>query len=248
MFQAWQVKDKTIMTLVGFSILAATIALSVAPAHAQKKAAAKAAKVKKPWVKICRGDKKKKVCTIRIDEVDPLSLSPYSPILMEYANGKPTILKVTLPHTWPIGVTLTNNKTKKEKKTIQPLDVIWDIQKNAFIQLGEKGKKTVMKFDQCNNFGCIAYVKMSDALLGAMKKAKLIIVAGNSKRLGKPHGMSFPMGDFAKSYDGDELDEKIYAKALNKKVVTMRKKRISFMKKRQQAMLAARKKSKEKKK
>ncbi len=245
MFQARQTKNKTLATLIGFSILAATMTVLVAPAQAQKKTQKKAAtKVKKPWVKICRGSKEKKACTIRIDEVDPLSLTPYSPILMEYFKGKPTILKITLPHTWAIGVTLTNNKTKKEKKIVQPLDVIWDIQKNAFIQIGDKGKKTVLKFDQCNNFGCIAMVKMSDGLLASMKKGKKIIVAGTSKRLGKPHGMSFPLSDFSKSYDGDELDEKIYAKALNKKVITMRKKRISFMKKRQKAMVAAQKKAK----
>ena len=239
MFYARQVKDKKLRSLGTSATLAAALILIGTPAAHAKKKAAPAAKVQKPWVKICRGEKTKKACTIRIDEVDRISLKPYSPILLEHFKGSPTMLKVTLPHTWPIGVTLTNNKTKKEAKSIQPLDVVWDIQKNAFIQVGEKGKKIVLKFDQCNNFGCMAAIKASKALIDSMKKGKSIIVAGYSKRLKKPHGMTFPLGDFGKSYDGDELDEKIYAKALGKKVNTLRKKRYDFMKKRQAAMKAA---------
>ncbi len=228
-----------------FAMITAALVLSGTPAHAKKGKGA--TKIQKPWVKICRGAKDKKACTIRIDEVDRISLKPYSPILMEYFKGKPTMLKVTLPHVWPIGVTLTNNKTKKEIKSIQPLDVVWDIQKNAFIQVGDKGKKIPVKFDQCNGFGCIAAIKMTDGLLSSMKKGKKIIVAGYSKRLGKEHGMSFPLGDFAASYDGSELDEKIYAKALNKKVITLRKKRYEFMKKRQAAIKKAQEAAKKKK-
>ena len=246
MFHVRQTTHSKIGTYSILAILASALVLSGTPAQAQKKKKA-AAKIQKPWVKICRGAKEKKACTIRIDEVDRISLKPYSPILMEYFKGKPTLLKVTLPHTWPIGVTLTNNKTKKEVKSIQPLDVVWAIQKNAFIQIGDKGKKIVMKYDQCNLFGCIAATKVTDSLLSAMKKGKKIIVAGYSKRLGKEHGMSFPLGDFASSYDGDELDEKVYAKALNKKVITLRKKRYEFMKKRQAAIKKAREEAKKKK-
>ncbi len=246
MFHVRQTTGRKIGTYTILAILASALVLSGTPAQAQKKKKA-AAKIQKPWVKICRGTKKKKACTIRIDEVDRISLKPYSPILMEHFKGKPTVLKVTLPHTWPIGVTLTNNKTKKEVKSIQPLDVVWDIQKNAFIQLGNKGKKIVMKFDQCNAFGCIAAIKVTDKLLSSMKKGKKIIVAGYSKRLGKEHGMSFPLGDFSQSYGGDELDEKIYAQALNKKVLTLRKKRYEFMKKRQAAIKKAQEKAKKKK-
>ena len=139
----------------------------------------------KAWAKVCNTDEKtnKQACftqqSLRNEAGQPLALIRVEEIVGENKRGLMVMVPLAVSPLLEPGVTLTI----------------------------DKNKPVPGKYLTCNQAGCIAFLALSDALLGQMKKGeKAVLAAKNIQR--KDLSIPFTLAQFKETYEAPGIDAK----------------------------------------
>lgn len=220
-----------------FTALLMIAAGNIAPASAQgakgAKGAAPAAKKAAPaskkqaastWVKICNKPKKgqPKGCITRSDIIEHEVMQVYGIVGIETIEGaKEKTLITTLPYAVITPRKVINPKTKKEVTIPATLQFTWNIGAPVKAKIDDK-KELNLKLLYCYRIGCVASLKIDDAVLGLLKKGKTISIIGQTFGRGGSGGRQIPLPvslvGFSKALDGAPVDNKKYETFWNREI------------------------------
>lgn len=197
-------------------VLAGAFALTLGPAQAQKKAAAK----KKPqsaWVKLCEDtkfkrkgkdgkveDTSKNICLTHHERLDGnTGMVIISAAIRRVEGQKEPSLMVMVP----LGMALPPGVKA----------AVYDPKQWAKAQKKEKVndkelKPLSMKYSICHQAGCTAEMRIEESWVKRMKAGGgLMVLALNSQ--GRPVAFPIPLTGFTAAHDGKPVDNKAYSKA-----------------------------------
>lgn len=203
------------------------------------KKAAPAAK-KQPastWVKICNKPKEgqPKGCITRSDIIEHEVMQVYGIVGVEAVEGKAEkTLIATLPYAVITPRKVINPKTKKEVTIPATLQFTWNIGAPVKAKI-DSGKELTLKLLYCYRIGCVASMKINDAVIAELKKGKTISIIGQTFGRGGSGGRQIPLpvslSGFGKALDGAPVDNKKYETFWNREITRRKLSQLSMQNK-----------------
>ncbi len=166
------------------------------------------------WIKTCAG-KNNDFCVTRREVFDPAEKALFSPLaITELKSKKKTRLRVTMPYYMTVQVPkdpkAKPKKGKKMEMAIRSGFVQWNV--GSGIKMGIDGEKPMnLKMTVCHRIGCAAVIDVTPELMGKLKKAKRVLIAGDSG--GRGLFLAVSMEGFAKTLEGKPMAQKDYEAA-----------------------------------
>ena len=166
------------------------------------------------WIKTC-GGKNNSFCVTRREVFDPAEKALFSPLaITELKDKKKVQLRITMPYYMTVQVPKNPKakleKGKKPEMMIRSGFVQWNV--GSGFKMGiDKEKPINLKVTVCHRIGCAAAIEATPDLLAKLKKAKRVLIAGNSA--GRGLFLAVSMDGFAKTLAGKPMAQKDYEAA-----------------------------------